>query len=70
MKEIKITITKLEDRSYPIWKKKKKRERENRLKKLTESEELWDYNKRCNIYVIRDSEEKEKKGRAKKNSNK
>lgn len=69
MKEIKITITKLEDRSYPIW-KKKERERENRLKKLTESEELWDYNKRCNIYVIRDSEEKEKKGRAKKNSNK
>ena len=69
MKEIKITITKLEDRITQS-EKKKERERENRLKKLTESEELWDYNKRCNIYVIRDSEEKEKKGRAKKNSNK
>lgn len=66
MEEIKVIISELkENRNYQIWKKERKQ-----TKKIKSLKELWDYNKRYNIYVIRDSEEKEEEGGAKGNSKK
>lgn len=66
MEEIKVIISELkENRNYQIWKKERKQ-----TKKFKSLKELWDYNKRYNIYVIRDSEEKEEEGGAKGNSKK
>ena len=66
MEEIKVIISELkENRNYQIWKKERKQ-----TEKIKSLKELWDYNKRYNIYVIRDSEEKEEEGGAKGNSKK
>ena len=66
MEEIKVIISELkENRNYQIWKKERKQ-----TEKIKSLKELWDYNKRYNIYVIRDSEGKEEEGGAKGNSKK